>query len=790
MDMNPIVVFVQLCGVLVFAIGIYAWSHRATRGAGTFSVFMFFMAVYVLGYSMELTSPDLDGMLFWSKIEYIGTLSFPALYLLFVLDYTGEVRWLTRRNISLLFILPAVFLIVKLFDGQLRLIYSSAWVDESGIIPLLAFSKGPVYYVIASYNLLVTTVANFVLLQKRRTAALLQRRQITIILLAAGTIYLVYLYYLTGIPLVASLKHLDLNPFIYTLWGIAVALAIFRYGMFSFTPIARDTLFEILEDGVIQLDKKAVLMDANPAACKIFNWQVPPIGENAAALFGSWLDTDNLSRDCEPPVKIVTFSNDRTAGYYETKITPLKDEKGEWIGHLIILHDITFQKNIEEGLRESEEKFRRMAETSAVGIYIFDGKRYIVTNPAFTQITGYSAEELNGIDPVSLIHPQHRQMARERVAARLQGEDVPQRYEVMIVTRSGEEKWIDLSTTVITYQGKPASVGTFFDITEQKKLEESLRTSQQLYLSIVEEQTDLICRWLPDTTITFANHAYCEYFGQSKEALLGTRFIEFIPPESGEIVKNAVQSMMRDAVRTLSREDKNISPTGKERWVIWAYQPVFDVQGKLIEFQSVGRDITDRKLAEQALQKANVELAAQLARVEQLQIALLDQAVRDVLTDLFNRRYLQESLDRELARAARDQEPLSLIMLDLDRFKRLNDTYGHKAGDLVLQAVGKLLLSHTRQMDIACRFGGEEFVVILPSSPYEAALARADKLRKAVETISIEYNHSELRTTISAGVACYPQHGENGETLLHAADLALYAAKNAGRNRVMGYHEG
>lgn len=233
----------------------------------------------------------------------------------------------------------------------------------------------------------------------------------------------------------------------------------------------------------------------------------------------------------------------------------------------------------------------------------------------------------------------------------------------------------------------------------------------------------------------------------------------------------------------------NIAPNGKKRWTVWVNRPVEDAQGNIVEFQSAGYDITERKLAEQALQQANEDLESQLEKVNVLQEQLLEQAVRDVLTGLFNRRYLQETLDREIARAGREDYPISLIMLDLDHFKILNDTFGHKAGDLILQSVGQIFLSHTRRMDIACRFGGEEFVIIMPSLPLELGIKRAETLRQAVADIAIPYNGQTLHATLSAGVAVYPQHGQDAGALLHAADMALYMAKNAGRNRVMAFQE-
>lgn len=166
--------------------------------------------------------------------------------------------------------------------------------------------------------------------------------------------------------------------------------------------------------------------------------------------------------------------------------------------------------------------------------------------------------------------------------------------------------------------------------------------------------------------------------------------------------------------------------------------------------------------------------------------ALQAQSVRDPLTGLFNRRYLQETLDRELSRALRGNTSVGVIMLDIDHFKKFNDDYGHDVGDLVLKELGVRLKHAIRNEDIACRYGGEEFTIILPGINQENALLRAEALRQDVKTIRFSYKGKQINhISISLGVALSPNDGTESETLITAADQALYAAKRAGRDRVM-----
>jgi diguanylate cyclase (GGDEF)-like protein len=193
-------------------------------------------------------------------------------------------------------------------------------------------------------------------------------------------------------------------------------------------------------------------------------------------------------------------------------------------------------------------------------------------------------------------------------------------------------------------------------------------------------------------------------------------------------------------------------------------EPALDAQILVIE-----------RFAEQiALALVNVQLRDTLHR----------QSVTDPLTGLFNRRYMDETLKRELYRAQRKQLPLAVIVLDLDHFKHINDNHGHDAGDAVLRAVAHKIRQDIRESDLACRFGGEELVVVLSDCDLSSALTRAEAIRFGIAALRIEHGGGILTVTASLGVAAYPEHGTDGAILLHAADQALYEAKRNGRNRV------
>lgn len=198
-------------------------------------------------------------------------------------------------------------------------------------------------------------------------------------------------------------------------------------------------------------------------------------------------------------------------------------------------------------------------------------------------------------------------------------------------------------------------------------------------------------------------------------------------------------------------------------------------------FQRMNRRL---KQTESQLRTVNETLNDKIREVTALHGRLQEQAIRDPLTGLFNRRYLDETLDHELARAKRDGYALSLAMIDVDHFKAINDSYGHQAGDEVLKAIGALLLSQAREGDLACRYGGEEFVLVTPRMALATALERAEQWRASFAGQKIRHGELELSVTFSVGLATYPDHGATADSLLSSADQALYRAKALGRNRV------
>lgn len=326
-----------------------------------------------------------------------------------------------------------------------------------------------------------------------------------------------------------------------------------------------------------------------------------------------------------------------------------------------------------------------------------------------------------------------------------------------------------------------------WEIDARTRTEEALRTSEETLKKALDIARLGNWEWdIPTGQLRWSEEVY-HIFGCTPEEFAPTyqAFMDAVHPDDRARVARSVELALGGAGYDV--EYRVLLPGGTVRVVHEIGEVEYDASAKPVKMFGTAQDITERKLAENNLRRANEQLAAQLIEIEGLQAKLRDQAIRDPLTGLFNRRYLDETLARELSEAERGNYPVSFVMVDIDHFKRVNDTYGHKAGDLVLQALAEQLRDHSRVGDIACRYGGEEFLLVLPHASTEMARQRAEEWRVLFEALRVRYGEQEIGATLSLGVATYPAHGNTGAAVIARADEALYAAKKGGRNRIEVY---
>lgn len=303
-------------------------------------------------------------------------------------------------------------------------------------------------------------------------------------------------------------------------------------------------------------------------------------------------------------------------------------------------------------------------------------------------------------------------------------------------------------------------------------------------LDLVPIGRDVIMEHIPE--MVFVMDAYDRVLDANRaaEKLLGSSRQEIIGKDPLEIFRQWPQLLNRFLFTEKTREEVKISDDPLLMFEV-VITPLYnektkDISGRII----LAYDITERKLLEIRLKQTNEALESQIAQTDLLKAQLQEQAIRDPLTGVFNRRFLAESLDKEIPKAEREKTSVSIIMMDVDLFKNFNDTFGHKCGDIVLMDLANFLTENARQGDVVCRYGGEEFVILMPNANLEDAYERAETWRRDYAAKVIHYDNKSLSATFSAGVASFPLHGTTGESILHAADHALYRSKSDGRNRV------
>jgi diguanylate cyclase (GGDEF)-like protein/PAS domain S-box-containing protein len=494
--------------------------------------------------------------------------------------------------------------------------------------------------------------------------------------------------------------------------------------------------------------------------------------------------------------------------------------------------EILERKRAEEALRESEELFREMVESLGEGISIADPEeKFIFSNPASDIIFGFPRGGLVGHTLKELTSPGQFADIQEQTKRRRVGERGS--YEIEITKPDGKKRTLLVTASSRFDEGGRyiGSLGVFTDITERKKSEEAVREANLKLQNTVQElerhNAEMLllselydsfqtCRSEEDIftfTSRFAERLFPDSLGliylykTSQSFLEATSFWGNISDEKKILAPDDCWSLRQSRPYIVENaKGKLICPhvEGKGE----AFLPYFCIpltaQGKTIGLLHIknntlkGADTIrvpgpeERRAFQSRFRLAihfseRVALALSNFRLSEI---LRQQSIRDPLTGLYNRRYMEETLEREISRAARSGSSVGIVMLDIDHFKEFNDSLGHEAGDVMLKALGTYLMAQVRREDIVCRYGGEEFLIILPGSRLEVAKQRAGKLRENISLLKPQYGNKTLGPiTLSFGLALFPSDGKTAERIVHAADEALLRAKRTGRNRIVVYGE-
>ena len=529
-----------------------------------------------------------------------------------------------------------------------------------------------------------------------------------------------------------------------------------------------------------------------------------------------------LSRDIQSILSIPLVLNEMLIGYWGfVSHNQVKQWQEDDLLVLKLMGDILInvivRKEAEDDLRRERDFAEGLIETAQVIILVLDTQGQILQfNPYFEALSGYPLEETQGKNWFDAFVPEsEREAQRERFLSAIQfGKISTQTYP--IINRAQQQLQIEWHSRILK-NTKGEMIGllsTGQDITERLRSEQQLletnkalnESNQQLKklhreATLINQMAELLqdCQEIeevykvinqfieklfPDQSgvlfiknqETAAFHAVLQWGQnvQSKQA--------FFANECWALRRNNVYRVDHPSI-TLRCSHMNEELHQKHKPYLCV--PLTTREKTIGLFHLQGGMAENYERVEQLALTTAGHIAMTLSNIT-LQNQLKAQSIRDPLTGLFNRRYMDETLERELLRAARQENPLCILMLDIDRFKQYNDTYGHEVGDILLQALGEFLKQNVRSSDVACRYGGEEFIVILPETELEEGARRAEQIRSGVKELVVRHRGHLLDTVaISIGISAFPHHGKVSEALLRAADTALYQAKEQGRDRVI-----
>ena len=486
---------------------------------------------------------------------------------------------------------------------------------------------------------------------------------------------------------------------------------------------------------------------------------------------------------------------------------------GEQQGVLLTsIRDISNLKHIEKELIKERDFTNLILNTAALLVIVLDGEGKIKkVNRATERISGYAFNELKGKRLWEVLSTEP-EITEEQIQQFLTG-SLTTANERVWISKSGVKRLISWTSNALVNQEAVAEyiVVTGVDITERRQAENELQDANvklTAWVSELEEKTN-------DISLLGEMGGYlqgCQNVGEA--CAISAQYIQKMCPLSGGAIylispskdlaeayeiwgdENTTQKLFfplncwavrRGRINLVDDEHPGLlcshitGPKGK-RYICLPMAANGEIIG-VLHLSRTTLPYSDHKI--RTISAAAETIALALSNI-MLQQTLRQQSIRDVLTGLFNRRYMEESLTRELHRAEREHVSVGVLMFDIDHFKDFNDIYGHDGGDAMLHELGDFLIKNTRGEDIACRYGGEEFVAVFPNTSPENARKRAEDLRLGIKALNVSHLGKPLRKcTISIGVASFPEHGLTPDEVIKAADDALYQSKNEGRDRVV-----
>ena len=663
--------------LLTVILSVYSWKRRDVPGAITFAALIAACMEWVIASAFSVSSPDLDTKILWVQISYLGGATSALAWMIFSIQYTGQAKWLNRRRILALSVIPFVTILLIFTNPSHHLMWTRVWFDQ-----YVRVTHGSWYWVFISYSYILSFYGLWRLFTFFRRSTQPYRSQALAVILGG---FIILVWDILYISHAAFTLNPEISFGVVLLSTLIFGWGLFRYRLLDIVPIARSAVIESMSDGMVILDDLDRIIDVNPAAQKIFlqpnsNWIGSPFQE-ALPAWGIYRVQANQKENFQAEF---THPRDGQAMQYEMRVSPLKDRGGKARGRLVLLADIQERKRTEMAERDQRALAEALIDTASAlnsTLQLDELLDRILTNVG--RVVHSDAVNIMLIND-GLAH---------------------------IVRHQGYSD-----------RGLDATMSSFrLKVKDIRNLREMGESGQPVLIGNVKAYSG----WydLPETSWI------CSYVG----------------------VPICIRGETVGFINLDSAMPDYFIPAHGDRLQAFADQ------------------------AAVALENARL-----YEEVRQL-------AVTDSLTGLANRRALEDLGQREVEISLRFKRPLSAIMIDIDDFKQVNDTYGHLIGDQALLNLVKTLRENVRNIDLIGRYGGDEFLILLLETDLTMAYPIAERLRRTVSQAILPTEKGPVAITISLGVAQVEPGVEDLATLISYADQAMYEAKENGRNQASSW---
>jgi diguanylate cyclase (GGDEF)-like protein/PAS domain S-box-containing protein len=800
------------------------------------------VSVWVAAYSIELMGADLQTKQFWAKIQYFGIVILPLAWLDFSVNFPHHQdrpkktpNWIN----GLLLVIPILTLLMVWTPGLNHLIWLEQRLQKNGSLLVLQNQWGFGFWFLVIFIYSAFAYGSYRLLRKANRKSRSYRGQLLAILVAVLVPWVGNAIYLFDLN---PFSGLDLSTFGFAISGIALFWAVINQNMMNLVPIARSIVVENMQSAVIVVDEFERIVDINPSAANLLGLQGDIhhfISFHEAIEGWSGLQTAVQGDMFEHDHRVIQREKNGLESWFDFRKSPILDQKGKLIGYVMTFFDITRETETKRILQRRLEELTFLHTFSQICVEATNEDDLI---SQATQIIGESLFPdnfgvllLDDATKTLRLHSSYNTTQKMRDMVIPIGQGITGQ-----AVLSGEMKYVpDVNLDKNYIDGDPrtrselciplkiANQGIGVLNVENARVaafnenDQEILNTFAIQLSTTIEKIRLIENEriqshqqaaLLKLSSALSNALDEVQIGQSLVKTLKSSLgydhvgLFLVDPVNGDRVLLASQGWPEARKGWRIPPGKGTSAqvieTGELRYipdVTKTPEHVAGVKGGASEVDvplKVGGEVLGVLTIERVQLNAfdESDFAILTAAATQASIAierarLFHQvqklAITDELTRMNNRRHFFDLAEAEIARTQRFGHPLSLMMLDLDHFKRINDTFGHPIGDVVLQSVARLCLNNVRQIDIMGRYGGEEFILLLPETDSPSAVQAAERLRTLVERRGIETPKGNLSVTISIGVATLTEEIQSLKKLIDQADEALLQAKGEGRNRVI-----